>query len=158
MKLQQLRYIVEVANHRLNVSATAESLYTSQPGISKQVRMLEDELGIQIFERSGKRLTGLTAPGREIVQQAARVLREVDNLKKTGEEFRHQDRGVLSIATNLGDTKPIIPHPATSSHGRLTEAQRQAAGINQGLIRLAVGLEHVDDITDDLQRGLSTLT
>jgi O-succinylhomoserine sulfhydrylase len=65
---------------------------------------------------------------------------------------------VLSIATNLGDTKTIITHPATTSHGRLSEAQRQAAGIGQGLIRLAVGLEHVDDITDDLLRGLSTLT
>jgi len=64
---------------------------------------------------------------------------------------------LLSIATNLGDTKSIITHPATTSHGRLTEAQRQAAGIGQGLIRLSVGLEHVDDITDDLQRGLSTL-
>ena len=65
---------------------------------------------------------------------------------------------LLSIATNLGDTKSIICHPATTSHGRLTEAQRQAAGIGQGLVRLAVGLEHVDDITDDLQRGLTTLT
>ena len=64
---------------------------------------------------------------------------------------------MLSIATNLGDTKSIITHPATTSHGRLTEAQRAAAGIGQGLIRLAVGLEHVDDITDDLLRGLSTL-
>ena len=64
---------------------------------------------------------------------------------------------LLSIATNLGDTKTIITHPATTSHGRLTEAQRQAAGIGQGLIRVAVGLEHVDDITDDLLRGLSTL-
>jgi len=61
---------------------------------------------------------------------------------------------VLSIATNLGDTKSIITHPATTSHGRLSEAQRQAAGIGQGMVRLAVGLEHVDDITDDLQRGL----
>ena len=65
---------------------------------------------------------------------------------------------VVSIATNLGDTKTIITHPATTSHGRLTEAQRQAAGIGQGLIRLSVGLEHVDDICDDLARGLSTLT
>jgi O-succinylhomoserine sulfhydrylase len=64
---------------------------------------------------------------------------------------------VVSIATNLGDTKSIITHPATTSHGRLTEAQRQAAGIGQGLIRLSVGLEHVDDICDDLARGLSTL-
>ena len=64
---------------------------------------------------------------------------------------------VVSIATNLGDTKSIITHPATTSHGRLTEAQRQAAGVGQGLIRLSVGLEHVDDICDDLARGLSTL-
>lgn len=64
---------------------------------------------------------------------------------------------VLSIATNLGDTKSIITHPATTSHGRLSEAQRQAAGIGQGLIRLSVGLEHVADIQDDLLRGLSTL-
>jgi O-succinylhomoserine sulfhydrylase len=64
---------------------------------------------------------------------------------------------VISIATNLGDTKSIITHPATTSQGRLTEAQRQAAGIGQGMIRLSVGLEHVDDITDDLQRGLGTL-
>ena len=63
---------------------------------------------------------------------------------------------VLSIATNLGDTKSIITHPATTSHGRLTEAQRLATGIGQGMVRLAVGLEHVDDITDDLQRGLGT--
>jgi O-succinylhomoserine sulfhydrylase len=64
---------------------------------------------------------------------------------------------VLSIATNLGDTKSIITHPGTTSHGRLTEAQRQASGIGQGLVRLAVGLEHVDDITDDLARGLGRL-
>jgi O-succinylhomoserine sulfhydrylase len=64
---------------------------------------------------------------------------------------------VVSIATNLGDTKTIITHPATTSHGRLTEAQRQAAGIGQGLIRLAVGLDHIDDIKADLLRGLDTL-
>ena len=64
---------------------------------------------------------------------------------------------VISIATNLGDTKTIVSHPGTTSHGRLTEAQRQAAGISQGLIRLSVGLEHVQDIQADLLRGLSTL-
>jgi O-succinylhomoserine sulfhydrylase len=64
---------------------------------------------------------------------------------------------VMSIATNLGDTKTIITHPATTSHGRLTEEQRQAAGIGQGLVRLAVGLEHVEDIKTDLLRGLEKL-
>ena len=65
---------------------------------------------------------------------------------------------MVSIATNLGDTKTIITHPATTSHGRLTEEQRQAAGIGQGLIRVAVGLEHIEDIKADLLRGLDTLT
>ena len=64
---------------------------------------------------------------------------------------------VVSIATNLGDTKTIITHPGTTSHGRLTEVQRQAAGIGQGLIRLAVGLDHIEDIKADLLRGLDTL-
>ena len=70
MKLQQLKYIWEVARHELNVSATAESLYTSQPGISKQIRMLEDELGVQIFLRSGKHLTEVTPAGTAIVRMA----------------------------------------------------------------------------------------
>ena len=74
MKLQQLRYIVEVLNHNLNVSATAENLFTSQPGISKQVRMLEDELGIQIFERSGKHLTKVTPAGQEIIRYSNEIL------------------------------------------------------------------------------------
>ena len=77
MKLQQLRYIVEVVNHNLNVSSTAEGLYTSQPGISKQVRMLEDELGIQIFARSGKHLTQVTPAGQEIIRIAREVLSKV---------------------------------------------------------------------------------
>jgi O-succinylhomoserine sulfhydrylase len=64
---------------------------------------------------------------------------------------------VLSLSTNLGDTKTLVAHPASTSHGRLTEEQRQAAGITQGLIRIAVGLEHLDDIRADLLRGLSSL-
>ncbi len=63
----------------------------------------------------------------------------------------------MSIATNLGDTKTIISHPGTTSHGRLTEAQRQAAGIGQGLVRLAIGLDHTDDIKADLLRGLNSI-
>ena len=81
MKLQQLKYIVEVLNHNLNVSATAESLYTSQPGISKQVRLLEDELGIQIFERSGKHLTQVTQAGEDIIRISQEILARVESIK-----------------------------------------------------------------------------
>jgi LysR family cys regulon transcriptional activator len=81
MKLQQLRYIVEVQNHKLNVSATAESLFTSQPGISKQVRMLEDELGVQIFGRSGKHLTHVTSAGEDIINISREILSKVEGIK-----------------------------------------------------------------------------
>lgn len=98
MKLQQLRYIVEVANHRLNLSATAESLFTSQPGISKQVRMLEDELGIQIFERSGKHLTQITPIGRDVIKVAAEVLDKVATIKVMARQHVHPEQGTLTIA------------------------------------------------------------
>ena len=81
MKLQQLRYIVEVVNHDLNVSSTAEGLFTSQPGISKQVRMLEDELGIQIFARSGKHLTHVTPAGEEVIRISREVLSKIEAIR-----------------------------------------------------------------------------
>ena len=99
MKLQQLRYIVEVVNNNLNVSATAESLYTSQPGISKQVRMLEDELGIQIFGRSGKHLTHVTTAGQEIINIASEILAKVESIKAVSREYNLPDQGTLNIAT-----------------------------------------------------------
>lgn len=99
MKLQQLRYIVEVVNHNLNVSSTAEGLYTSQPGISKQVRMLEDELGIQIFARSGKHLTQVTSADQEIIRITREVLSKVDAIKAGAGEHTYPDRGHLYIAT-----------------------------------------------------------
>ncbi len=99
MKLQQLRYIWEVAHHELNVSATAQSLFTSQPGISKQIRLLEDELGVEIFSRSGKHLTHVTPVGRTIIEQAGEILRKVESIKQAAHEFRDEKSGSLSIAT-----------------------------------------------------------
>ena len=87
MKLQQLRYLVEVARCGLNVSEAAEVLYTSQPGVSKQIKLLEDELGVIVFERSGKRLTAITEPGKRVLEIAERILQEADNIKRVGEEY-----------------------------------------------------------------------
>ena len=81
MKLQQLRYAVEVLRRNLNVSEAANALFTSQPGVSKQIRMLEDELGVQIFIRSGKRIVAVTQAGQAILEMASQVLREVKNIK-----------------------------------------------------------------------------
>ena len=101
MKLQQLRYIVEVLNNNLNVSATAESLYTSQPGISKQVRMLEDELGVQIFGRSGKHLTHVTDAGNDVINIAREILAKVESIKAVAREHTLPDQGKLNIATRI---------------------------------------------------------
>ena len=109
MKLQQLRYIWEVAHHGLNVSATAQSLYTSQPGISKQIRMLEDELGVQIFSRSGKHLTRVTPAGKEILEMAGDILRRVDGIKRLADEYTNPDLGSLSIATTHTQARYALP-------------------------------------------------
>lgn len=109
MKLQQLRYIVEVMNHNLNVSATAESLYTSQPGISKQVRMLEDELGVQIFARSGKHLTHVTQAGLEVIQIAQEILGKIDSIKAVAKEYTLPDQGKLNIATTHTQARYALP-------------------------------------------------
>lgn len=109
MKLQQLRYVWEVAHHDLNVSATAQSLYTSQPGISKQIRLLEDELGVQIFSRSGKHLTRVTTAGEEILKVAGEILRKVETIKQLSQEFSAPNHGSLSIATTHTQARYALP-------------------------------------------------
>lgn len=109
MKLQQLRYITEVARCGLNVSEAAEGLYTSQPGVSKQIKLLEDELGVMIFERSGKRFTGITEPGRAVLEIAERILREAENLKRVSAEFARGDSGSLVIAATHTQARYALP-------------------------------------------------
>ncbi len=109
MKLQQLRYIWEVAHHDLNVSATAQSLFTSQPGISKQIRLLEDELGVEIFARSGKHLTHVTPAGEVILDLASEILRKADSIKRVAQEFSDETSGTLSIATTHTQARYVLP-------------------------------------------------
>ena len=110
MKLQQLRYLVEVARSNLNVSEAAEVLFTSQPGVSKQIKLLEDELGIIVFERSGKRLTAVTEPGKRVLEIAERVLREVQNIKRVGNEYAAGDSGSLTIAATHTQARYALPN------------------------------------------------
>ncbi len=110
MKLQQLRYICEVARHNLNLSNTAEALFTSQPGISKQIRSLEEELGVDIFVRHGKRVVAVTEPGKAILDIARRMLKDVENLRQVGEEFTEEDNGHLTIATTHTQARYALPH------------------------------------------------
>ena len=110
MNLQQMRYVFEVARCGLNVSEAAVALHTSQPGVSRQIRVLEEELGVAVFVRQGKRLTGVTVPGREILKIAARMLQDVDNLRGVGREYSNELSGSLSIATTHTQARYALPH------------------------------------------------
>ena len=109
MNLQQIRYVCAVVDHGLNVSDAAAALLTSQPGISKQIRLLEDELGLQVFVRQGKRLTALTPAGEIVIATARRALRELTNLKRVADEFRAEDSGTLAIATTHTQARYVLP-------------------------------------------------
>lgn len=109
MKLQQLKYIWEVSRNGLNVSATAQKLYTSQPGISKQIRLLEDELGVEIFARSGKHLTHVTPAGEVILKAASDILNKVEKIRQVAQEFSDEDTGSLSIATTHTQARYALP-------------------------------------------------
>ncbi|MDO4640498.1 MAG: CysB family HTH-type transcriptional regulator [Neisseria sp.] len=110
MKLQQLRYALEVYRHNLNVSAAADALFTSQPGVSKQIRLLEEELGVQIFIRSGKRIVSVSPPGKAVLELAERVLHDVHNIKNIGKEFTDHNSGLLTIATSHTQARYALPN------------------------------------------------
>lgn len=109
MKIQQLRYIVEIANQNLNVTEAANVLYTSQPGISKQVRLLEDELGLEIFERNGKNLKAITPAGKKIIAIARELLVKTQAIRAIAEEYTQPDHGVLRIATTNTQARYMLP-------------------------------------------------
>lgn len=109
MKLHQLRYVHEVAQQGMNISAAAEALHTSQPGVSKQIQLLEEELGLQIFQRNGKRLVGITEPGRKILKLAAQVMFDMQNIKRVGDEFSRVETGTLTIATTHTQARYKLP-------------------------------------------------
>lgn len=109
MNFQQLRSVREAVRLGFNLTAVAEALHTSQPGVSRQIRELEDELGIEIFGRAGKRLTGLTPPGATVLPIIERLLQEAENLRRAGEDFAAQDRGVLTIAATHSQARYALP-------------------------------------------------
>lgn len=104
-----MRYIREVAKQNLNISAAADVLHTSQPGVSKQIQLLEEELKLQIFQRNGKRLVGITEPGKAILALAERMMFEMENIKRVGEEFGNEDTGSLTIATTHTQARYRLP-------------------------------------------------
>jgi len=109
MNFQQLRSVREAVRRGFNLTEVANALATSQPGVSRQIRELEDELGIELFVRAGKRLTGLTAPGATVLPIVERLLQEADNLKRAGDDFAAQGRGTLTIAATHSQARYALP-------------------------------------------------
>ncbi len=157
MKLQQLRYICEVARHNLNLSNAAEALFTSQPGISKQVRSLEEELGVDIFVRHGKRVVAVTEPGKAILEIALRVLKDVENLKQVSEEFTEKDNGRLTIATTHTQARYALPqviHRFTKRYPDVRLSLRQGSPtqiselVTSGEADIAIATEAIEHYED----------
>lgn len=109
MKIQQLKCVVEVANQNLSVTAAAEQLFTSQPGVSKQIRLLEDELGIKIFERTGKHLSAITPAGQSIIDLANEMLNNAKNIHSIADEYRDEHSGSITIATTHTQARYALP-------------------------------------------------
>lgn len=118
MNLHQFRFVQAAVRHNLNLTEAAKALHTSQPGVSKAIIELEDELGIEIFARHGKRLKRITEPGQHILQSIELIMGEISNLKRIGEQFSAQDNGTLSIATTHTQARYVLPLPVA----RLREA------------------------------------
>lgn len=140
MKLQQLRFLLAVAQNDLNITAAAERLFTSQPGISKQIRLLEEELGVTIFERTGRQLTGITDAGKAIISHAEAVLGEVDAIRDVASEFSDPRSGSLSIATTHTQARYVLPPVIKAFRARYPQVDLQMhQGNPEQISELAAG-------------------
>ena len=118
MNLHQFRFVQEAVRRNLNLTETAKALFTSQPGVSKAILELEGELGVDIFARHGKRLRRITEPGQQVLKSIEVIMREVNNLKRIGDEFSKQDAGTLSIATTHTQARYVLPEPVAQLRKR----------------------------------------
>ncbi len=109
MKLQQLKYLLAIVDNGMNITAAAERMYTSQPGVSKQLKLLEEELGLQLFTRKGKSLGGITPAGHQVIDRARIIMREADNIRSLASEYYQEEEGSLSIATTHTQARYVLP-------------------------------------------------
>jgi LysR family transcriptional regulator, cys regulon transcriptional activator len=144
MNLHQFRFIQEAARRGLNLTETAKALHTSQPGVSKAIIEFEEELGIEVFARHGKRLKRITEPGHEVLKSIDIIMREVSNLKRIGEQFSKQDAGTLSIATTHAQARYFLPEPVAQLRKRFPKVQ---VVLHQGM-PAQVAQMLLDDIAD----------
>ena len=157
MNFQQLRSVHEAVRQGYNLTKVAAALHTSQPGVSRQIRELEDELGIEIFVRAGKRLTGLTAPGETVLPIVERLLQECDNLLRAGADFAQSGVGALTIAATHSQARYALPaavrdfraqHPLVQLHLHQGTPQQVAAMLREGHADIGIATEALAQYTD----------
>ncbi|MFZ9137073.1 MAG: CysB family HTH-type transcriptional regulator [Hylemonella sp.] len=144
MNLHQFRFVQAAARHKLNLTEAAKVLHTSQPGISKAIIELEEELGIEIFARHGKRLKRITEPGQQVLRSIELIMREVGNLKRVGDEYSAQDSGTLSIATTHTQARYVLPEPVAKLRGLLPKVN---LSLHQGTPE-QVALMVIDEVAE----------
>ena len=149
MNLHQFRFVQEAVRRQLNLTETAKALHTSQPGVSKAILELEEELGVDIFARHGKRLRRVTEPGAEVLRAIEIIMREVGNLKRIGDEFSMQDAGTLSIATTHTQARYFLPAPIAQLRKRFPKVN---VSLHQGTPRQVAQMV----IEETAELGLAT--
>ena len=127
MNFQQLRIVRETVRRNFNLTEVANALFTSQSGVSKHIKDLEDELGVELFVRRGKRLLGLTDPGKELIEIVERILVDTANIKRLGEQFSNREQGQLVIATTHTQARYVLPHMVASFRQAYPEGAPHAA-------------------------------
>lgn len=158
MKLQQLRCIVAMVRNNLNVSETAASLHTSQPGVSKQIKQLEDEVGVQLFERSGRQIIAITAAGKDIIPVAERILAATDDIRNLGRQHADPYSGELRLATTHTQARYVLPaiirsfgerYPRVNIHLHQGTPQQMATMVESGEVDFVIateGQQHYDNL------------
>ena len=154
MNFQQLRSVRETVRQGFNLTLVAETLHTSQPGVSRQLKELEDELGVELFVRAGRRFMGLTPPGEAVLPIIERLLQEAENLKRAGDDFAQSDRGLLSVAATHTQARYALPtavrdfrisHPDVTLHLQQGSPRQIAEIVLAGQADLGVATEALTD-------------
>ncbi len=157
MNFQQLRSVRETVRQGFNLTLVADALHTSQPGVSRQLKELEDELGVELFVRAGRRLLGLTPPGEAMLPIVERLLQEADNLRRAGAEFAQSDRGLLTVAATHTQARYALPsavrdfratHPQVTLHLQQGSPRQIAEMVLAGQADLGIATEALADYPD----------
>ena len=150
MKLQQLKYLLAIVDNGLNITAAADKLFTSQPGVSKQLKLLEEELGLQLFVRKGKSLGGITAPGEQVIERARFIMTEAENIRSLAANYFQEKEGSLSIATTHTQASYVLPEVVRQFRKRYP---RVNLNLHQGTSEQIADMVNANDIDFAIATG-----